>query len=807
MYKHFREKLDKLKKTNIFDIFLITAVAFVSVSKTLKLYFWHDDFSIVYIGRTGDCVFSWPYASYCTIFSFLEKFFKYSASTYFAFAFILFIFSIFSFRYFVGHFYSRKTTLFLSLIYTTGYIGAGVFLEIYDSITTFLSLGLLFLSLGIQISFLKNRKKFSLVSLFFYAASVLILQARSLTYIFPLLAVIVFYSPKQIRKKLFFLCLATHISICLLAYFASLPIDVTGASWARSMLELNPILEIKEFFQTLSYMVIVENFKIFLLLKLSDPAIMAIRFLIGLSIFIVFIWFINKKLFSESQRKVGLLALVWVIFIYLPFGIRSDLAIWTTHRYLVYTFPGFLLAWGLFGKYKLWYWATLLFVIFYIYRVNVFLKPYVLNSEQRKDFYFQYNKLTKEIPEKTVIFFDYPREFSSRIADFLRVGFLPSEASLATEKAVKYDNFNVFVESRDLSAYILDHSIASENIFTYYYDGKTLFDTTQQSRRLLKNKGNWVNLISRANIVSAKIVQKQDGGWCGGNNASVSLNVDNNEMVVSSQLRLDLVATVPHIFLPYNHHCQNGIKTQPAWRFLNYLNDSREIMNKINQIETAKSEDNLFINNIIDDDPDSFWTPGRRGWVNKERPVIHIEFKSLVKISGIVVRSDSNGSFPTDFEVTKKGQILGHSRTRFADDKLKIQLDKEILTDTIDLKILRTAKGEWPLINEISFIPTGYKDIFFEQLDQFQKYPTTNIETSSDLAALTKYLSNGAPACIEWSSENYGKGVENFRLMVDGKIHTYDIQLPTMGIGPVNLKIGCLDYPVKFNLSSVKLGY
>lgn len=57
-----------VKKYSI--LLIIFTTAFASAYKTLSFYFWHDDFSIVYVPRSGDCVYPWPMEAYCTILIF-----------------------------------------------------------------------------------------------------------------------------------------------------------------------------------------------------------------------------------------------------------------------------------------------------------------------------------------------------------------------------------------------------------------------------------------------------------------------------------------------------------------------------------------------------------------------------------------------------------------------------------------------------------------------------------------------------------------------------------------------------------------
>lgn len=219
-----------------------------------------------------------------------------------------------------------------TLVLATGYIGAGTFLEVYDSLTLFPSLAFIFLSLSFLINGLRKDKiSFEIVaSLILLAISIVALRVRAFTYIIPVLAVIYLFPGKwKFGKRLVLSLMYTvlHFGV----FFYGSPV---GAISIVSGLKPDLLVKVKYFFANLGSLILIEVFEIE---KLS------LYVVTGVVLSLVFLYFLFKNRNKREVTIVSFFGVIWYISQYAPYGMRTDWLLQSDHRYLLPSFPGFLL--------------------------------------------------------------------------------------------------------------------------------------------------------------------------------------------------------------------------------------------------------------------------------------------------------------------------------------------------------------------------------------------------------------------------------------------------------------------------------
>ena len=454
------------------SILAIVLVSILSLHKVLRFYFWHDDFSILYTARTGECVFGWPYSSYCTLFPFLDKFFNYSAFWYFFLGFLLGICSFVAFYFLAREFFPKKASLLITLLFSTAYLGAGAFLEAYSIITTFLSLATLFLSLLV----FKKFKNLYLGFLFLFFSTIT-LEARSATYALLVVTLIFVFQNKLKPAKRILLSIAVsafHFFFYMFGYFVKFGGSGQPLAFNNNwILSLDPIRKISLFLQNISFMILPDGFYSTFHIKIGEQAMDLTYLLTGILIIGIFLMAIFKEK-NKAMKRIRIFSILFTVFLYLPYGIVSDTRLDGSHRYLAFVFPGLLFMLATFHKNKVWTIVVTVLIILGFLQANSYFGLNLERSRLRREFFEQLHILVPRIKSGDAFLFDAPKEVKATMGDFFRVGHEPSEASIGTEFGIKHSEIKIIEGRKELEAVLKSGLITRDNLYSFYYDGKEL---------------------------------------------------------------------------------------------------------------------------------------------------------------------------------------------------------------------------------------------------------------------------------------------------------------------------------------------
>jgi hypothetical protein len=753
----------------------LTSLAFFSVYKTLWFYFWHDDFSVLYVPRVGECIFKWPYQSYCTIFVNLDKLFNYSAVLYFLLGVVLFVFCVLQFYKLCQYFLPKSSSFLTGAIFATGFIGSGVFLESYSSITTFASLGMFLFSLNFLV------KKSFISFILSFIVSILVLQARSISYIVPPIFLIL-AEGKFKKSKI------AKIAIVIIAFLIAYQLPLSDSSGVMQLLaETNYMLEIEDFLATFGKVIA---------FFLSTTDLGTYKF-VALVFFSLVAASAFRKLLQKGSIKLELFSLVWICVMYGPYGLRSDGAMEATHRYLVFVMPGIVLLWSTFARYKLWKVVSILWTIVAFLSIQQYLAPHLKASSERREFYSRLHSFIPNLKKDSVLYFDFS-QLNVSAADFLRVGFTPSESAIGTEYKMNYKDISLLTDSSQMRHYLASNELKTDNFYSFYYGGQGLIDTTDLSKSIINGgvKQQKVNVVTKSEFIFDESKSK----WTGSTKdlqSKVTFAAP-----VPMKLRIDLQAKLLKVSYPYSHFCTNCIQFDNSVReSLNYLAESRKIKEIASVVTTQSGEDTLS-EYLIDKNNATYWLANRQLWFRNEveKATIKVQFNQSISLDGFWFTTDTNKRSPVEFELISKGQKLEYQVVK------ESELTKVVFatrnTNNLTIKILKTESGDSPKINELFFIPQGFAQADFKTANLLRENPAAYIGSDVGYSYLLDYVSTGTQACVKWQAGDEN-GEVPFLLNIDGKLHSYELDLPSSGTEKMSISIGCLNYPVEVNLSKV----
>lgn len=772
-----------IKKLNILaKIILLGIVLLISNYKTLGFYFWHDDFSSFYGPQVHQCIHGWPYYNFCTIFVWLFKIFGYKPFPYFLLGNILEFSSIIIFYFLLIKILKKPVvSLLLSGLLASSYVAAGIFLEAWDPLISYSVLATLFLSLILYFDAIKNglNKKLFILSTIIFLISISLFNFRSVTNFAPVILLIIIFANKIKIGKRIFLCILIIILFALVFYLIPvkllhLPID-SFENYPDSFFKIN---KITYFLQTISSFIFTDFIQTVLATFLRIKEIDSIKTITGFiatSGFIIYS-FVDKK--DKHLTKLRVFAVIWTITMFAPYWIRNDFSLNTTHRYILWMYPGILIAWGSLYKFKLWIPVTLIFILINIFAVNSFYGDFLGKSKERENFFYQLHTLLPKVYEGSILYFDFQPNVQQSGDDFFRVGFTPPESALGAEYAVDYKKIKLITQSQDLEKLLSELNFPIKSFYSFFYNGK-LTNTTLDSRSL---------------IASLK------------SNNQHQFNFKNYKPVIPIKLKIQIISSQTPVTFPLKVTCDKckplDISDKELQKIFNFLK-SQSTIDHLTTSDIGEKSDIKYIN---DNSVDTYWIGNRQLWYRGEKPFIDITVPKKTDIDGLIIYSSSKSHIPTEFTIEENGNKVDSSVAKWLNGQ-KIIFSKRInVGNHLKITINKTDGGDVPIISELKLLPAaGFKDIDLEKSDNVRESQASFVITKTNYKAFTDFLSSGVTACLSYKSQSYGNGQTEFKLFIDNKVHNYEINIPSLGIESPVLSVSCLPYEVKTIINKTTL--
>jgi hypothetical protein len=807
----------KLLKNNLFVLLLVIVVTFLALGKTTGFYYWWDDFSIFYNARNFICPFPWPFSTVCLLWDKLYPILGYDNPSYwFTFAVILRALVGYLVFIFGNRLYNRKIAFFLSLL-TVSWGGEGDML-INGTISTNLSLIFLLLSLLC----LSNVKKKGIKSLFLgiilFFLSVMIIPLYATGHVFMILAFLLIFLKSILTKKI--LITATVLVFIMTIYaFIGEPYRLRGdalSTWKLAIgtnkLNVEYFTNKAEYYVSTTSSFILNDYleeKLLASTNIKRESMRAIRIIIGSVINFSFIVFLIKNRKDSNLFKIGTFAYLWLITQYLPRAFQTGFALSSTNRHIYYPYIGFIMMLGVIALKKTKYIFPILalLIVSNLINTNYYFSKYVDINKRKSVFYKELRSYLKDkVPKGASVYFDTPRgKIAEDIGIFVRAGMHKHEASIATELNIKIEDIKMYADSTVFGQKIIQGDIDPDKFFSFYWDGKHLFDNTLGARDILKGKivpNQIVNSLHKTNFV----YDKNSNLWTGSNNG-IAINLKGFQPIIPSKIYLSIKTDVADFPLTYTQGCTGNCSFQAGEnkRLLEYLTKSRVLKSNVS-IGVSSTWEDTTAENMIDDSLGTYWVSDRYLWYQGDRPVITLTFPTPRQLDGIILNVPFGAAkTPTEFKITADGKNVDSLVVENHGGKIKL-VGEFNMVKVVKITILKTT-GDMPLVSEIGIIPQGFSYINLDLAEKASNYPAAMIKTFEEKHALLAYLTSGVKACIKWKDPEYGESKSDFTLYADGQWHLYEVPFPVWGMANPEIKLDCLNYPVNVNLSSVRIDY
>lgn len=785
---------------NLISLLLISGVSFLTLYKTLGFYFWFDDFSTFYNVRSGGCTFDWPFNSYCTLFKLPYSLFGLNPFLYFSLALVLRIIFGYSFYLFLNNFSGKKVSLILSLILIS-LVGFDSMMAFY-SISSGLALSLLFFSLNLLLRLKNNRWLFLVGATTLFLISLGYLPIYSTAHIFPVAFILIWiFLKKNINKRVFICSLFIFLLITVWSYLY-IPFKQTGN--ALLILERSSTTDISKKFisnfidkylVTTSYFIwpeIIDNQKYSTLRPV-------IGFLLNIFLFAV----IYKLRKNKNSLFIGLFSLLMIVSQYLPRGFVTNYGFGNHDRHFYYPYVGIVLFLSIF-KYRRKFPMLILslMAIFNIVQSNVFLGKYAEVNRKRANFYNKIGSIFSgaDLSRKIVIFFDAPPgEKHAEFADFIRVGMLPEESSIAVKIGTKVESLEILGSSEQLINFLKDNNLKDFNFYSFYYDGSNISETTRIFLDLYQNYQYTYRKLSKYDQTKY-LFDKNDNIWLG-KNTDIDFSIDNKFVGIAPlDLKLSILISPDDYPLPYkSNDNKNGVSVDIS-RYSQFIILSDDV--KKNSTVKASNHDADTLGKYLSDGMyETRWNADRALWFEGIKPEIVVTFNTPQKIDGFFITSTTKSRKPKKIEVYGEGQKIKCNLNDIGIEVIKIVCDAGVYKKMV-LKIADTY-GDNPSVDEIDFIPQGFSDIDFNEATVFKNNPFYRVKNEHEKEFLNKLVNSGVDICLKWENPSYGKGEVPFSVKVDGFKHKYFLNIPTTGMGETRYSLGCIKYPVRITFDDV----
>lgn len=472
-----------LSNKNILLLFVL--VSLISYGQTLLMYFWHDDYTVLYYLLNGNTLLWFPYQSMSIILKILLSFFYLNATFYLLINFILFIFScLLLYQLLQLMFKNGRVALIGSLVYASGYIGQ-------QALMMPLALGLgsvlgMNLFLATLIFIFNNTGRATFLSFFF------LLELSFYRFAGGLFVVLLFslVLKRSLRWYLIFIMVFIIQAYIKPSYLIIKALNIpilppVGYSGLLTLVFKHPQNIIK-MLNTQNFINLVANFGN-IIYPSETPGLIGFSVLVLLILVLIFL--------VRNHFKYYLFSLLLPFCLLSLYFFTNPERVFNSYEYYLFPLavaPSFILGSLLMIKGK----SRILFLL--VGALLILTRAYLSFTSQKsfvetksiiaRDFYSRLTTDAIGIKSKGKHFVHIEasdKNLTDAVADSMRVGALPSEAAVAVHFQMSKDNL-VLIDNPEMFINNSNEPVGSYgHIHTYLYDGLRLKDTSDVTRKLI----------------------------------------------------------------------------------------------------------------------------------------------------------------------------------------------------------------------------------------------------------------------------------------------------------------------------------
>jgi len=819
--------------------FALFLIVFVSLSFTLRYYFYSDDYSTFYHLQNNTTPY-WPYNFIPYIFLPFYKLFGLKPEvytilgliTYFLATLSVYALSLITIR-------NKSIAFFTSAIFATGYVGLDQFTQLALSTLNNLSSIAISIVLITYIYFIQTKRKFYyLLSLILFTFTMIVFPFRGFTLLLfmPAIETIVTLKFKNIRsifnqllivflRLIPFLVIAGKFGIFSYGKVEGETAIVPSHIQSLFTIPFSPEF-LSELVRIVGRIVAPDEFvgRFFQLTLTQDNF-----FLIGL-LFLAFSTFTALALYKRGFKSYsrGLLIFMAIML----GGIAGNLIRLLSfdsngpiNRYLNLPFIGYsgtlsMLFYLLFSKiskknkrkFNFLYSVSMIIIISVFISLSIKFEKEIVKerSDPSKSFFKQILTYIPNVSRKTLFYFDYA-DYHPTFARFnyIMVGaYLPREAALAVHYKTTLDKIEIKNSFEDLQKEIIKNP--KQKYYTFYYDQNGLHNTTEEVENLLARGGEKILLHGERTNNNPFVPE-------------VELKTNQLSLVPFTMhflLQINPLNyssfTFPYTNLPFNDPILTKYKSGKLDKesIFSYLLSRKSYYEKAS-VKVSGYHTMHTAELLIDDRADTYWLDDQSSYVFGLKPWIEIDLGEEKEIGKILWANESEPRFPKDFtiEVSKNKKIWKkvkvEKRERLAEGSLIETVSiPSVVTRFVKLQILSTQAYE-PSFSEIEVIDERYSDVDLIMTRRIKDNPLEYIKDRNDLDQTYAYLTSDSNLTIKTlTKEDVISETYDLKLPVifDGQFYDYSVTIPPRGIKLQKI-IFRLPYPAKMQVKNVWLEY
>lgn len=832
---------------NSFPFVAIATVLLFSLGKSINYYFYTDDYALLYHIQ-NNLSYGWPYDFVVVFFTPFYNLFGLWSEAYFALGLLTYFVASLGVYFFIKILTKDKLIAILaSLIFATGYIGLDQFTMMSVSSINNLNIINMCIVLIVFILWLDKRKlRYYFLTLLFFWFSIWVFPFRAfpLVLFLPTLGIIKslnFNNRKRIVMRTIFESILYTPFILVAAKYGVFSYGTYAVQennpfsiLTGSQSIISGLLNFAFFEQTLSiigkFILIKPIYDFFNL----DPTLSLFSYagliLVAAIFFISFLFLLGEKS-NYSKSLITLLLLTiegYLGYLVLNLDFNANGAV---NRYLTTSFLFFsavipLFLFLLLQKVRNLKWINkeklLVFIIFLIiFTLSSLSRKYEESiiqerSNPSRNFMKQIKDFIPQLSGKNIFYFDISSNYPSpsKFGSILLGAFMRKEVVLASTYYVDINTVEI-VDTFD--EYLnLKNNMGGDNFYSFYYDNKGLYQTTDKVSSLLKDG-------------ERRVINLNDLKYSKNNLIPVTnLNISNFYSLIPVKLNLVLkVSPLPlsNFRFPYYGVVFNSNQTQIEEFYKKIVKNKSHIYDYL--LSRKNYYENVFIQTssshvegqnppefLIDDKKETIWLADESSWQIGVRPWIKIDLKQKKKIGRLVLGQAINRK-PSDYKIMisqdadtwEYVQNINVTRALFDDSLVVFDFDS-LDARYVMFKINKTENGSTPGFSELEVVEDKYKNVDVSVGIRIKNNPFEFIRNEEELQLAYNYVRQDALLSI-LTKTNKDENISNgfgfkIPILLDDWYHEYEVLIPPRGIDLEEIRIE-LNFPAYLEVVKMEI--
>lgn len=479
-----------------------------------------------------------------------------------------------------------------------------------------------------------------------------------------------------------------------------------------------------------------------------------------------------------------LFALVWSIANYFGYFVLYPTSIMTsTTRYVMHSFVATVALWAILiellavegrrtASDPIWLSTVITTTVIALLPLSLTIAAQQQWVEQKSQptraFYQAMQRLYPKLEYGALIWYDTKRDPAVEYAfgDFFSVGSMPDETALAIYYGTDRYDLKLANGANNFLSDSLHLKKPTRLLYTFYYDGKTLQDTTPQTRAALGGELNPIDLTFT-------------NGGSGRPLASVGMSTP-------VLLDLDLTAMVkPAVDLHAPGGWEGAINELPA--YFRYLTE-RDRLRRSLKVDVSSEWSGAEKEFLSDGNYEKGWAAHRTIWPVTKQAWAQLEQPVAQSISRVVWHNSHIIRTPTSYQIQTSldGQTwttvkdVSHAPDRPTGETVTEDFSPT-LTRFVRMLITASSTGEAPGLIELEAVPTEFAKLDPILADKLTTDPLLGAQDDASQQALATYLESHKRIDITYQTDRAGHSQHDPITIQLADAKHYQVILPASG--------------------------